>query len=156
LKNILANNYVVMMERTCVIIKPDGVKRGLVDEIIRRYENAGLKIIAKKELIASDKLLSEHYSAHVGKPFFEPLKKFMMSGPVVAFVLEGEDAIALVRKVTGATDPSKADKGTIRGDLGVDSQEKADEEQRAIQNLVHASGNKDEADKEIRLWFPDL
>ena len=144
-----------MIEKTCVIVKPDGVKRDLVDEIISRYEKECLKILTKKELTADDELLSKHYSAHVGKSFYEPLKQFMMSGPVVAMIIEGEDAVAHVRKITGATDPSKADKGTIRGDLGIDSQEKADQESRAIQNLVHASGTSEEAEKEISLWFPE-
>jgi len=144
-----------MIEKTCVIVKPDGVRRGIADKIISRYEKEGLKIIAKKQLTADDALLTKHYSAHIGKPFFEPLKKFMMSGPVVAMIIEGESAVSHVRKITGATDPSKAEKGTIRGDLGIDSQEKADKEKRAIQNLVHASGTVEEAKKEISLWFPE-
>ena len=139
---------IVMMQRTLVIVKPDGVKQGVAGEIIRRYKDAGLKVVAKKELTADDDLLSEHYSAHTGKPFFEPLKEFMMSGPVVALVLEGEDAVLHVRKITGATDPSKAEIGTVRADFGTDSQEQADKENRAIQNLVHASGNPEEAEKD--------
>ncbi len=144
-----------MNEKTCVIVKPDGVKRNLTDKIISRYEKEDLKVIAKKKLTANDVLLTKHYSAHVGKSFFEPLKQFMMSGPVVAMIIEGESAVSHVRKITGATDPSKAEKGTIRGDLGIDSQEKADKDKRAIQNLVHASGTPEEAKKEIGLWFPE-
>lgn len=144
------------MERTLIIIKPDGMQRGLVNEIIRRYEKAGLRIIAKKTVAADKDLLQQHYSAHVSKPFYPGLERFMMEAPVLAFVLEGENAIAKAREVTGATDPSKAAKGTIRGDLSDDSQEKADKEKRAIRNLVHASGNREEAEKEIRLWFPEL
>lgn len=143
-------------ERTLVFIKPDGMKRGLKKEIIKRYQKAGLKVVARKEVKATKELLRQHYSAHVGKPFYAGLEKFMSSGKVVAFVLEGNDAVALTRKITGATDPSKAEKGTIRRDLGTDSQIKADKEKRAIQNLVHASGTKDEAEKEIKLWFPEL
>jgi len=145
-----------MIERTLIIMKPDAIKRKLVDKIIQRYEKEGLKVIARKEIMASQKLLREHYSAHVNKPFYHGLEKFMMEDRVVAIVLEGNVAIQRVRKITGATDPSKAEKGTIRGDLGQDSQEKADKENRAIKNLVHASGNKEEAKKEIELWFPEL
>lgn len=141
------------MERTLVVVKPDGIKRGLIDEIIKRYEKAGLKIIAKKTMQADAHLLQQHYSAHVKKPFYKVLEVFMSNGPVVAMIVEGEDAVALVRKMTGATDPTKAEKGTIRGDLGIDSLEKADREGRAIENLVHASGTKEEAKKEIKLWF---
>ncbi len=144
------------MERTLVIVKPDGVKRKLVDKIIERYEEKGLKVIALKKMKATKELLKKHYSAHVGKPFYLGLERFMSSGEVVAFVLEGKDAVNLARKITGATDPAKAEKGTVRGDLGIDSGEKADKEKRAIENLVHASGNHEEAEKEIKLWFPEL
>lgn len=142
-----------MIERTLVVVKPDGVRRNLVDKIIERYEKEGLKIVQKKTMRADSALLRQHYSAHVEKPFYKGLEKFMSSGPVVAMILEGRNAVAHVRKITGATDPSKAEKGTIRGDMGTDSLEKADREGRAIENLVHASGTKEEADKEIRLWF---
>lgn len=142
-----------MIERTLVILKPDGVKRNLADKIIKRYEDAGLKLVKKRTVVADSNLLKQHYSAHIGKPFYKGLEKFMMEGPVVAIIFEGDDAVARVRKLTGYTDPSKAEKGTIRGDLGEDSLEKADKEGRAIRNLVHASGNKEEAEKEIKLWF---
>ena len=142
-----------MIERTLVIVKPDGVRRNLVDEIIERYEKEGLKVVQKKTMHADSTLLRQHYSAHVEKPFYKGLERFMSSGPVVAMILEGEDAVGHARKITGATDPSKAEKGTIRGDMGIDSLEKADREERAIENLVHASGTKEEAEKEIRLWF---
>src|SRR3989344_1589900 len=145
-----------MIERTLIIMKPDAIKRKLVDKIIQRYEKEGLKVIARNEMHAQKELLREHYSAHVNKPFYHGLEKFMMEDRIVAIVLEGNDAIQRTRKITGATDPSKAEKGTIRGDLGNDSQEKADKENRAIKNLVHASGNADEAKKEIKLWFPEL
>ena len=143
------------MERTLVLIKPDGMKRKLADEIIKRYEKHGLKVIARKSMAADASLLKKHYSAHVEKHFYPALEKFMSSGPVIAMIVEGKDAVASVREITGSTDPSKAVKGTIRGDLGNDSQEKADKENRAIENLVHASGTKEEAKKEIRLWFPE-
>ncbi len=144
------------MERTLIIIKPDGIKRKLVDKIIERYEMAGLKIIALKKIRASSALLKKHYSAHIGKDFYPWLERFMTSDEVVAFVLEGKNAINRAREITGATDPSKAKKGTIRGDFGIDSAEKADREKRAIENLVHASGTRKEAEKEIKLWFAGL
>ncbi len=144
------------MEQTLVLIKPDGMKRRMEKEIIARYQKAGLRVAARKSITANSKLLRQHYSAHVGKPFYAGLERFMSSGKIIAFILEGKDAVALTRKITGATDPSKAEKGTVRGDLGTDSQEKADKENRAIENLVHASGTKEEAEKEIRLWFPEL
>jgi len=144
------------MERTLVIIKPDGMQNHLENEIIQRYEKAGLKIIAKRVVSADKMLLRKHYSAHVNKPFYPGLEKFMTEAPVLAFVLEGENAIKRTREITGATDPSKAANGTIRGDLSDDSGEKADREGRAIRNLVHASGTSEEAEKEIKLWFPGL
>lgn len=145
-----------MTERTLIIIKPDGMRANLANEIIRRYEKAGLRIIAQKIMSADKDLLRQHYSAHVEKPFYHGLERFMMETPLAVFILEGENAIAKAREVTGATDPSKATKGTVRGDLSDDSQEKADKEKRAINNLVHASGNKEEAAKEIKLWFPEF
>ena len=147
---------VMTMERTLIIIKPDGMRQNLAGEIISRYEKAGLKVIAKKTMSADRALLQQHYSAHVEKPFYPGLEKFMMETPLMVFILEGENAIAKAREVTGATDPCKAAKGTIRGDLSDDSQEKADKEKRAIRNLVHASGNQQEAAIEIKLWFPEL
>ena len=144
------------MERTLIIVKPDGVKRGLVDKIVERYEEKGLKVVALKKVRATQALLKKHYSAHIGKSFYAGLEKFMTSGDVVPFVLEGKDAIKRAREITGATDTSKAIKGTVRGDWGTDSGEKADKEGRAIENLVHASGTREEAETEIRLWFPDL
>ena len=144
------------MERTLIIIKPDGMQQHLENKIISRYEKAGLKIIAKKIVTADKNLLRQHYSAHVSKHFYPGLERFMMESPLLAFILEGENAIAKAREVTGATDPAKAVKGTIRGDLSNDNQEKADKEKRAIRNLVHASGNKEEAEKEIKLWFPEI
>ncbi len=143
------------MERTLIIIKPDGVRRKLVDKIVQRYERAGLKVITLKKMKATPQLLKKHYSAHVGKEFYKALEKFM-SSEVVAFVLEGNNAVKQARAITGATDPSKAERGTVRGDFGIDSAEKADKEKRAIENLVHASGTKEEAEKEIGLWFPGL
>lgn len=143
------------VERTLVIIKPDGMERKLGEAILGRYVKAGLRVVAKKEMKATTSLLRTHYAAHVHKDFYPVLEAYMMESEVIACVLEGENAIATVRKITGATDPSKAEKGTIRGDLGDDSKERADKEKRSIRNLVHASGTMEEADVEIKLWFPE-
>lgn len=139
-----------MMERTLIIIKPDGVKRGLEKVIVKRFEDAGLKMIKRKEVTPTEQLLKRHYSAHVSKPFYPYLEKFMSSGPVVAMLFEGPDAVATARKVAGATDPLKAEKGTIRRDLGDLSLPDGD---RIMMNLVHASATKEEAEREIKLWF---
>ena len=137
-------------ERTLVIIKSDGVKKGLEKKIVRRYEDVGLKMIKRKELTPSTQLLKQHYSAHVAKPFYHDLEKFMSSGTAIVMVFEGANAVAVARKVTGATDPAKAEKGTIRRDLGDLS---LPDDDRIMMNLVHASATKDEAEKEIKLWF---
>jgi len=141
------------MERTLVLIKPDGVERNLIGEIIRRFESGGLKVRDMKMVAPKKEFVETHYSMHKGKPFFDLLIKYLANRQVVAMILEGNDAVAHVRKIVGATDPSKADKDTIRGDLGNDSREKADKEHRSIYNLIHASGTKDEAEVELRLWF---
>jgi nucleoside-diphosphate kinase len=130
-------------ERTLVLIKPDGVERGLVGRILARFEERGLRI-AGLRLVHADRALAErHYAAHVGKAFFDGLVAFITSGPLVAVVLEGPGAIALARTMIGATDPRNADPGTIRGDLAVDMG----------QNLVHASDSPGSAATELSLWF---
>ena len=176
------------MERTFFMIKPDGVKRKLIGEIIKRVEKAGLRIVAMKMVRASRKLAEKHYpktksqlvgmgkktiQASLESGDFDQLKKifrtqdpekigltlrkwmieFLISGPVVAMVVEGKNAVKKIREISGFTDPSKAKKGTIRGDLGRDSIIKANRERRAVKNLVHASGSKAEAEREIKLWF---
>jgi len=133
------------MERTLVLVKPDGVQRGLVGEIICRMERRGLKIIALKLLWMDKSLAHRHYAVHEGKPFFEGLVKFITSGPIIAAVFEGQGAVAAVRSVMGATDPLKADPGTIRGDLALDMG----------QNLVHGSDSVENAEKEISIFFTD-
>lgn len=138
------------MERTLIIIKPDGVKKGLEKKIVKKYEDAGLKMIKRKEVTPTPRLLKQHYSAHVVKQFYPDLEKFMSSGIVVVMIFEGPDAVATARKVTGATDPAKAEKGTIRRDLGDLS---LSDDDRIMMNLVHASATKEEAEKEIKLWF---
>lgn len=140
------------MERTLIILKPDGVERDLEERIVKRYKNAGLVMVKRKKLTATPGLLQQHYSAHVKKPFYPHLEKFMSSGPVVAMIFRGEDAVATARKVTGATDPREAEDGTIRGDY---RDETLEGEDAITYNLVHASATKEEAAKEIKLWFEE-
>lgn len=134
------------MERTFVMIKPDGVKRGLVGEIIRRYERKGLKIVAAKLIKASLDLAREHYREHISKPFFSELVEYITSAPVFAMVLEGDKAISLVRLLNGATKVEDAQPGTIRGDFATST----------AQNLVHGSDSIESAKREIALWFPEI
>ncbi|MDA2890103.1 nucleoside-diphosphate kinase [Mycolicibacterium sp. BiH015] len=136
-----------MTERTLVLIKPDGVQRRLIGEIISRIEAKGLSIAALELKNVSDETARAHYAEHEGKPFFSSLLEFITSGPVVAAVLEGPRAIAAFRQLAGGTDPvEKATPGTIRGDLGLETQF----------NLVHGSDSPDSAAREIELWFPGL
>jgi len=130
-------------ERTLVLIKPDGVDRGLVGEITGRFERAGLKILALKMMLVPRELAEKHYSVHRGKPFYEALVEFISSGPVVALVLEGENAIARVRRLMGATDPTQAAPGTIRRDLATS----------VTHNLVHGSDSPETARQEIANFF---
>lgn len=142
-----------MIEQTLVLIKPDGVERGLIGQIIMRFEHVGLKIVGMK-LVKIDKDFSKkHYAAHVNKPFYKSLESFITSGPVLAMVLEGIDAVELVRKMVGATEPKTAAPGTIRGDFSHHSYSYADKKGISIKNLIHASGSKDEAKIEVALWF---
>jgi nucleoside-diphosphate kinase len=134
-------------ERTLVLIKPDGVERRLVGEIIGRIERKGLAIAALELRHIDAKLASQHYAEHDGKPFFESLLQFITSGPVVAAIVEGPRAIAAVRQLAGGTDPvDQATPGTIRGDFGLETQF----------NLVHGSDSEDSAKREIALWFPGI
>ena len=133
------------MERTFVAVKPDGVQRGLVGEVISRFENRGLKLIALKMLKVSPELAEKHYGEHKGKPFYEGLVNFITSGPVVAMVLEGKNAITLARNVIGATNPANAAPGSIRGDLAVD----------IGRNIVHGSDGPESAVREINIFFPE-
>ena len=142
-----------MIEQTLVLIKPDGVQRGLIGEVLRRFEQRGLKVVGLK-LVKIDKDFSKkHYSDHLDKDFYKGLEKFIISGPVVAIVVEGIDAIENVRKLSGNTESKSALPGTIRGDYSHVSYSYADKKGIAIKNLVHASGNKEDAKKEIALWF---
>jgi nucleoside-diphosphate kinase len=169
-------------ERTLVIVKPDGIQRALIGEIMRRYERLGLKLVGLKLLVPTEEMIEEHYlldpawKKNVGEkaidsykkkgetpPSSDPievanlvverLKTYMTSGPVIAMVWEGGHAVELIRKITGGTEPRSAGIGTIRGDFVLDSYQMADGDNRAIRNLIHASGSVPEAEKEIPHWF---
>jgi len=137
-------------ERTLILVKPDGVRRGLSGEILRRIEAKGYTLVAVELRTPSRELLDAHYAEHQGKPFFEPLVEFMSSGPVLAVVAEGHRVIEGFRSLAGTTDPTTAAPGTIRGDLGRDWGLKVQ------QNLVHGSDAPETAAAEIALWFPGL
>jgi nucleoside-diphosphate kinase len=169
-------------EKTLVVIKPDGVQRSLIGEIIRRLERAGLKLVAVKMLVPDEDFIEKHYTIDpewrkitgektikgyrdkgLEPPHDDPhkvteiilanLKKFMTSGPVIAMVWQGLHVVKIVRKLVGGTEPFASDVGTIRGDFVLDSYQLADKDGRAIRNLIHASGSVEEAKKEIALWF---
>lgn len=169
-------------ERTLVIVKPDGIQRALIGEIMKRYERLGLKLVALKMLVPTEAMIEGHYlldpnwkknvgnkaidsykkkgeaplssdPIEVANLVVERLKKYMTSGPVIAMVWEGAHAVELVRKITGGTEPRSASIGTIRGDFVVDSYQMADSDNRAIRNLIHASGSVPEAQMEIPHWF---
>jgi len=137
-------------ERTLILVKPDGVHRGLVGEIVRRVEAKGYRLVAVDLRTPGDDLLAVHYAEHEGKPFYAPLVDFMKSGPVLAVVAEGQRVIDGFRSLAGATDPTAAAPGTIRGDLG------RDWGLTVQQNLVHGSDSPQSAAREIALWFPTL
>ena len=138
------------MERTLVLVKPDGVRRGLTGEVIRRVEAKGYRLVRLELREATPELLAEHYAEHEGKPFYEPLVEFMLSGPVAALVVEGERVIEGFRSLAGATDPVVAAPGTIRGDLG------RDWGLSVQQNIVHGSDSPESAERETSIWFSDL
>ena len=135
------------IEKTLVLVKPDGVARGLVGEVIARIEAKGYSISALRMLQADRALLEKHYAEHQGKPFFEPLVEFMMSGPIVAIVAEGNRVIEGFRSLAGATDPTVAAPGTIRGDLA------RDQGTKVVQNIVHGSDSPESAAREIEIFF---
>jgi len=172
-------------ERTLVVIKPDGVQRGLIGEVIKRYERTGLKLVGVKTFVPTDEFAEKHYlldpswkknagekvlKAYEAKGLKHPagddpiaigdiilgvLKKYIASGPVVAMVWEGLHAVGIVRKITGGTEPLTSDVGTIRGDFTIDSYQFADVSGRAVRNIVHSSGSVEEAQQEIALWFSE-
>jgi nucleoside-diphosphate kinase len=137
----------VSTEKTLVLVKPDGVARGLVGEVIARIEAKGYKIVQLRMLQADRALLEKHYAEHQGKPFFEPLVEFMMSGPIVALVAEGNRVIEGFRSLAGVTDPTIAAPGTIRGDLA------RDQGTKVVQNIVHGSDSPESAAREIAIFF---
>lgn len=132
-------------EQTFVMVKPDGVQRGLVGEIVARFERKGLKLVAAKLVQVSKELAEAHYAEHRERPFFGELVTFITSSPVFAMILEGENAIAVVRAMMGKTNPAEAAPGTIRGDLGL----------TIGMNVVHGSDSPESAKREIELWFPE-
>ena len=135
-------------EKTLILVKPDGVRRGLVGEVISRIETKGYAIDAVRMLQADAALLEKHYAEHLGKPFYEPLVEFMMSGPIVAIVASGNRVIEGFRSLAGVTDPTVAAPGTIRGDLA------RDQGTKVMQNLVHGSDSPESAAREIQIFFP--
>ncbi len=135
------------MERTLILVKPDGVRRGLVGQVISRIESKGYQITDLKLMNPTRALLEEHYAEHKGKPFFEPLVEFMLSGPIVAMVAEGQRVIEGFRSLAGVTDPTVAAPGTIRGDLA------RDQGTKVVQNLVHGSDSPESANREIAIFF---
>lgn len=144
-----------MIERSLVVIKPDGVKRSLTGNIIRRFEQTGLKIVGMKMVWVDKGFARKHYGAHAGKSFFKDLVAFLSEGPVVAFVVEGVHAVDNVRKLVGPTSPSDAPPGTIRGDFAHLSMKYASQTGSGGKNIIHASGSLQEAREEIKLWFTD-
>lgn len=171
-------------ERTLVLIKPDGIQRSLIGEVIGRFERIGLKLTAVKMAVPTKELVEKHYTTDpewfmktgtktiqgyrdkgltppsedpiaISKAVLEALKRYLVAGPVIAMVWEGAHAVAIVRKIAGKTEPLTSDIGTIRGDFMLDSYEMADDSKRAVRNLVHVSGSPKEAEDEIKLWFAD-
>ena len=135
-----------MSQRTLVLLKPDTVRRGLVGNVLSRFEAKGLSIVAMDLRRIDAALADEHYAEHVQRDFYPPLREFVTSGPMIAAVLEGDEAVEVVRALNGATDGRKAAPGTIRGDLSLSNRE----------NLVHGSDSVESAEREIKIWFPDL
>ncbi|MCX6726219.1 MAG: nucleoside-diphosphate kinase [Candidatus Shapirobacteria bacterium] len=175
-------NYDNKQEKTLVIIKPDGVQRSLIGEIIKRYEQCGLKLVAIKMLLPTRELALKHYSTDpewalktgtksieawkakgLAPPINDPIQlaekvraqlvDFISSGPVIPMIWQGMNAVTIVRKITGSTEPLTSVPGTIRGDYTIDSYQAADEDKRAVRTIIHASGTVEEAEKEIPLWF---
>jgi nucleoside-diphosphate kinase len=133
-------------QRTLVLLKPDAVRRGLVGALLERFEAKGLTLVAMELRRIGPELADQHYAEHVAKDFYPPLRDFVTSGPLVAVVLEGDEAVEVVRAINGATDGRKAAPGTIRGDLSLSNRE----------NLVHGSDSPQSAEREIGIWFPGL
>lgn len=144
-----------MIQQTLVLLKPDAVQRAHVGEIISRFEKAGLKIAGMKMMWIDTAFAKKHYAEHIEKPFYPGLEALITFGPVVAMVIEGVEAIATVRKLVGPTEPKGAPAGTIRGDFAHVSYDYADKKGIGIKNLIHASADTKDAEKELALWFKD-
>lgn len=171
-------------ERTLVVIKPDAIQRSLIGEIIKRYERTGLKLVAMKMFVPTPEFIEKHYTLdpewrritgektingykskgltppisdplEVTRVLLERLKAYLAAGPVIAMVWQGAHAVSIVRKITGGTEPLMSDVGTIRGDYVIDSYQMTDADGRSIRNLIHATGTKEEADREIKHWFSE-
>jgi nucleoside-diphosphate kinase len=134
------------MDRTLILVKPDAFERGLTGEVIARFERKGLRIAALQHMTVTRDLAEKHYAEHVDKPFFGEFVSFITRGPLVAFVLEGHEAVAAARQVIGATNPLEAAPGSLRGDFGLE----------VTYNMVHGSDSDESAQREIQLWFPEL
>lgn len=141
-------------ERTFVALKPDSIQRSLIGEIISRLERVGLKLVALKMLVANEGQIEKHYS-QLDEKIRKHLIKYMTSGPIIAMVWEGAHAVKITRKIVGGTEPLTSDVGTIRGDYVLDSYSMSDKDERSVRNLIHASGNPEEADNEIKHWFKE-
>ena len=135
-----------MMQRTLVLVKPDGVRRRLVGEVVRRLEDKTLDIVGMRMMTVDDETAKRHYAEHVEKPFFPELLAFITSGPIVAMAVEGDEAVSVVRALMGVTDPKKAAPGTLRGDFGL----------AITENIVHGSDSPESAARELAIFFPDL
>ena len=136
-----------MTERSLMLVKPDGVERGLTGEVLARIERKGYQLVELKKLQATEEILQEHYAEHQGKPFFQPLVDFMLSGPVVAAIFEGDRVVEGIRSIMGPSEPTVAPAGTIRGDLG------RSWGAGVQKNLVHGSDSAESAEREIAIWF---
>ena len=147
-----------MIERSLVIIKPDGIKRGLIGRIVSRFEDAGYKLVGSKMVWINSEFGQKHYfdlAERRGQKVLDSMLKNMTAGPVFVFCIEGINAVENIRKMVGGTEPKTATPGTIRGDFAHVSFAHADRESKAVENLIHASGNIEEAKQEIKLWFED-
>ncbi len=142
-----------MIQRSLVLIKSDGVQRGLMGEIITRFEKAGFKIIGVKMVWINKDFAKKHYLTHIGKPFYKGLEEMITMGPLLAMVIEGVEAVENIRKIVGSTEPKGAAPGTIRGDFAHVSYGHSDKHGKALRNLIHASGTIEEAKTEIEMWF---
>lgn len=144
-----------IVEKTFVAIKPDGIYRSIVGKIISRFEDVGLKIVAMKMIKANKETIQNHYAEHINKPYYKTIEEYMLEGPLIAMVIQGDSSIKLVRKMVGNTEPHSASLGTIRGDFAHGSKAYCNAKGTAIKNLIHASSNKEDANREIKIWFND-